>query len=147
MATERTQQAGHVKDLMRKGIDFEEWESSDYLRSILLGPLSGAFIIGGALDDLFTALFSGRVYGSSSGVPVMDNLKSVYYGAARVNKMKDKGIEAEDIIKTIDDLAEAASGTSKTLSLYSIAKREWKRAQNIFSNEKKSKGKKLKLRR
>jgi len=99
-------------DLVRNSIkdeDDRELDPMDYLRAIAIGPFNGLFVMGSILDTASYWFIKGRWFDDSQ-LTGLSELPRIYRSVGRMGKMIEEGsLDAEAVLKTLDDLAIAAS--------------------------------------
>ena len=99
-------------DLVRNAFrepDERELDPMDYLRAIAVGPFNGLFVVGGILESASYWFIKGRWFDNNQ-LTGLSEMERVYRSIGRAGTMiKDGEIDAEQTMKTLDDLAIATS--------------------------------------
>lgn len=129
-----------IAQALRNGTDWDEYDLSDYILAMIMGPFEGLFLLGKGGTAAINAIM-GKWNKAASAFPVVDDVSKL---AKQMHKITtgDAEISAEEIINALANTGAALTPFSNTAAVAGAAARETRRWFRFFSDDKPKHGKK-----
>lgn len=122
-------------DVMKKGLELDDYEIKDYILACLLGPYEGLFLVGKAFkyatDYGVNWAFSEKDTFKHSQIDNVPILSDVERGFSALGKLASD-LSFDNILETADDLARSAAPFNRTAAVVNSGVRETNRGAKIL---------------